>query len=70
MKTVYLVVEYPDTQDYFNIAGVFSTFEKAMEHCKLHDLPADIITTELDTKVDIDVNNLMLTDYSTDKEIK
>lgn len=68
MKTVYLVVEYPDTQDYFNIAGVFSTFEKAMEHCKSQDLPADIVTTELDEVIDLDVNKLMMTDYSTDKE--
>lgn len=70
MKTVYLVIEYPDTQDYFEIAGVFSTFEKAMEHCKSRDIPADIITTELDEVIDIDVNKLMLTDYSTDKETK
>lgn len=68
MKTVYLVVEYPDTQDYFDIAGVFSTFEKAMEHCKSRDIPADIITTELDEIIDIDVNKLMMTDYSNDKE--
>lgn len=68
MKTVYLVVEYPDTQDYFDIAGVFSTFEKAMEHCKSRDIPADIITTELDEVIDIDVNKLMMTDYSNDKE--